>query len=266
MHCTDVEYGAVLADAAVALVGVGDAAEAGADATGHHVLEAHLAAYAALGGAAGHGLHHGRGAAGVYHVIVLREGRVRGDDAVVAQGAVVGGEEQVAVGAEVVLHGDEACRAAAEEYGAVYVVGLKFLAQVQQGRCAGAAAHEEGSAAGGQGGGEAVAQGVDDIEALAHGELGQTARAVADNLDEEGQRAVADVVHRNGAAQHDVARALDEHLHKLARDDGLHGTVVLEHQTKVLVAQLLALYNAEFVYLFHVRAGYITSAKIQNKV
>ena len=137
---------------------------------------------------------------------------------------------------------------------------------MQQRRCAGTAANEEGFAAGGQGSGEAVAQGVDNVEVVAYGELGQTAGAVADNLDEEGQRAVADVVHRYGAAQHHVARALDEHLDELARDNGLHLAVVLEHQAEVLVAQLLALYDAEIVYLFHSRRGNFTSAKIRNKV
>ena len=197
---------------------------------------------------------------------MLCKGRVRGDDTVMAETAVVGCEQQVAIGEEIILHGDECRSAAAEEYGAVHTACLEYFAQVQQRRCAGAAAHEEGFAACRQGGGEAVPQGVDSVEAVADLELGEAARAVADNLDEEAQRVVADVVHRYGAAQHHVARALDEHLDELARYNGLHLAVVLEHQAEVLVAQLLALYDAEIVYLFHSRRGNFTSAKIRNKV
>ena len=100
-----------------------------------------------------------------------------------------------------------------------------------------------------------MTQGVDDVEAVAGLQLGEAAGAVAHYLDKKGQGAafLVDVVHGDGATQHHVARALDEHLDELTRYNGLHLAVVLKHQAEVLVAQLLALYDAEIVYLFHIK-------------
>ena len=48
MQCRYIKHRAVFADTFVPLVGVGNAAEAGAHAAGHHILQAHFAADAAL--------------------------------------------------------------------------------------------------------------------------------------------------------------------------------------------------------------------------
>ena len=89
----------------MAFVGIGYTAEAGAHATGHHVLEAHLATDAALGGRASHGLHHRRGAAGVDDVVGGSKGGVGGNDAVVAERAIVGGYGDLGAGLEVLALG-----------------------------------------------------------------------------------------------------------------------------------------------------------------
>ena len=98
-----------------------------------------------------------------------------------------------------------------------------------------------------------MAEGIDDIEAVALAEGGETAGAVADNLDEQAQRPGlgVDVVHRDGTAQHDAGLVLDEYLDKLAGGYGLHLAAMLQHQTEVLVAELLARSDTKGVYFLH---------------
>ena len=237
----------------MAFVGIGYTAEAGAHATGHHVLEAHLATDAALGGRASHGLHHRRGAAGVDDVVGGSKGGVGGNDAVVAERAIVGGYGDLGAGLELGAHGDEVGGAASEEYSGTYAAMSQRLGKVQQGCDACAATHHQHAAAGGDVGRETVAEGVDEVERVAFLELRQAACAAAHDLDEQGEGAGCGVgvVDGDGAPQHHLALALDEYFDKLARHHGLHPATMLQGEREVLAAQLAPLRYGEGVYLFH---------------
>ena len=65
------------------------------------------------------------------------------DQALVAQGAVVGGDEDAAIGVELVAHGDKVRRAATKEYGAVYSICFQHFGEMQERGDTGAAANHQ---------------------------------------------------------------------------------------------------------------------------
>ena len=130
------------------------AAQAGADATGHALLQRDIAGHAPLLRQGCHRFEHGGRAAGHDAVEVLLLAQVR-HQAVVAVGAVVGGDESFgASGLEVLLQNHGVLIAEAQHRDGLLP---QLGSHTQQGRHADAAAHQQGALALVHG--EAVAQG-----------------------------------------------------------------------------------------------------------
>lgn len=194
-----------MADAEVAMVGVGDAAETGAEATSHHILEGEGARDMGIAGDTGDGLEHRGRAAGCDMVEAVElEARVLGDEAMMTQGAVVGGEENIGERSEGLIVGDERGRTTTEEDSGADAREGVAAGEIEERGDAGAATDEERMRAHDV---EAMAKGEDDIEGVADSKIGKSARATAHNLDEEREGVVVgvDIVDRDRAAEEDIA-------------------------------------------------------------
>ena len=247
----DVEYRSLRADTHVALGGFFHAAQAGADAASHHVFERNAAGIPLLSRQCGDRFHHRYRSAGGHQVELLRvPHRVLSDETLFAGAAIFGGAAELANFRETLALQKVAFRSSTEEKHGGVSRCAEGAAIVEHGGSAYTATDEQHPACALFDGwdGKTVSQRVEAIELIACLQMGQSACAVADQVDEQIKSSVGDicVVDRNGTAQERCRRTFDGHLHELSGKDGRHFVVpIAEVQQQIVVTEHFRAFDEE---------------------
>ena len=123
-----VENRAFFAYAFVPLIAIDHTAQAGTNATSHHIFERYLAFNAFLHSIACHCFHHRCGSAGINMVVIGREQAVLCNKSFFAKRAVLGCEADCSIGFKLFLHRYKCCSSSAKQDGRSSAFGSKTFA------------------------------------------------------------------------------------------------------------------------------------------